>query len=139
MIFLFSYFFSVPKERRNQQTEMISHVIPAAQIRLGENFSRTKRKTNFFSKKGTAIEKGSFGVVKRGRWLRALVAVKILPTIKPSQMEAFVKEMSFACALRHPNIVATMGAVTQPYCALIMELMPWGSLKASLNDPRRRQ
>lgn len=35
--------------------------------------------------------------------------------------------------------MATMGAVTTPYCALIMELMPWGSLKASLNDTRRRE
>ena len=97
-------------------------MIPASQLRLG-----------------SAIEKGSFGVVRRARWLRANVAVKVLPTIKPTQMQAFLKEMSLACALRHPNIVATMGAITEPYCALIMELMPWGSLKASLNDPRRRQ
>lgn len=87
-------------------------------------------------KLGQAIERGSFGVVRRARWLRSIVAVKILPTIKASETMAFLKEMSYACGLRHPNIVATMGAVTQPYCALIMELMPWGSLKASLNDPR---
>lgn len=49
-----------------------------------------------------------------------------------------MKEIAYARGLRHPQIVATMGAVTKPYCALIMELMPWGSLKASLNDPRRR-
>jgi len=100
----------------------ISHVVPSHFIRLG-----------------TAIERGSFGVVRRARWLRSIVAVKMLPTLKPYQKVAFLKEMSFACGLRHPNIVATMGAVTDSYCALIMELMPWGSLKASLNDPRRRQ
>jgi serine/threonine protein kinase len=108
--------------KRHSSPVSISHVVPSKQIKLG-----------------TAIERGSFGVVRRARWLRSIVAVKVLPTIKSAQMMAFLKEMSFACGLRHPNIVATMGAVTDKYCALIMELMPWGSLKASLNDPRRRQ
>ena len=90
-------------------------------------------------KLGTAIERGSFGVVRRARWLRSIVAVKVLPTVKSAQLLSFMREKAYACGLRHPNIVATMGAVTDDYCGLIMELMAWGSLKASLNDPRRRK
>jgi serine/threonine protein kinase len=90
-------------------------------------------------KLGAAIERGSFGVVRRARWFRSLVAVKVLPTVKSAQLLSFMKEKAYACGLRHPSIVATMGAVTDDFCGLIMELMSWGSLKASLNDPRRRR
>lgn len=100
----------------------IPNIVPAKNIKLG-----------------TAIERGSFGVVRRARWLRSIVAVKVLPTVKSAQLLSFMKEKAYACGLRHPNIVATMGAVTDDYCGLIMELMAWGSLKASLNDPRRRR
>lgn len=89
-------------------------------------------------KLGAAVERGSFGVVRRARWLRSIVAVKVLPTFKTRQLSSFLREMSFACGLRHPNIVATMGAITDDYCGLVMELMPWGSMQSSLKDERRR-
>lgn len=90
-------------------------------------------------KLGAAVERGSFGVVRRAQWLRSIVAVKVLPTFKSRQLSSFLREMSFACGLRHPNIVATMGAITDGYCGLVMELMPWGSMQSSLKDERRRQ
>ena len=90
-------------------------------------------------KLGSAVERGSFGVVRRARWLRSIVAVKVLPTFKARQLTSFLREMSFACGLRHPNIVATMGAITGSYCGLVMELMPWGSMQSSLKDGRRRK
>ena len=100
----------------------IPHLIPGNKVKLG-----------------SAIERGSFGVVRRARWLRSIVAVKVLPTFKSRQLTSFLREMAFACGLRHPNIVATMGAITDKYCGLVMELMPWGSMKSSLKDESRRK
>jgi len=101
---------------------VIPHRIPSSAIKLG-----------------SAVERGSFGVVRRAKWLRSIVAVKVLPTFKARQLTSFLREMSFACGLRHPNIVATMGAITDGYCGLVMELMPWGSMQSSLKDQRRRK
>jgi len=107
----------------NREVE-ITHRIPSRDVKLG-----------------SSVEKGSYGVVRRANWLRTIVAVKVLPTFKARQLTSFLREMSFACGLRHPNIVATMGAITDSdsYSGLVMELMPWGSMSSSLKDPRRRK
>ena len=114
------------------------------------------RKNNVYFFPGAAIEKGSFGVVRRAKWLGpklsrtlkktnvsigAIVAVKVLPagSINSRHFIAFMREVAYATNLRHPNIVVTMGAVTDRWNGLIMEIMSWGSLRASLNDPRRRK
>ena len=102
---------------------IIPHCIPSKDVKLG-----------------SAVERGSFGVVRRAKWLRSIVAVKVLPTVKARQLTSFLREMSFAVGLRHPSIVATMGAITDndKYCGLVMELMPWGSMQSSFQDERRR-
>lgn len=102
----------------------ISNIVPSENIQLGG-----------------AIERGSFGVVRRAKWLGAIVAVKVLPagSINSRQFISFMREVAYATNLRHPFIVATMGVVTDKWNGLIMEVMSWGSLRASLNDPRRRR
>lgn len=86
-----------------------------------ETFPKTRRKLTFI--------------------IGAIVAVKVLPagSINSRHFIAFMREVAYATNLRHPNIVVTMGAVTDRWNGLIMEIMSWGSLRASLNDPRRRK
>lgn len=105
-----------------QTTITIPYEIPSVDVRLG-----------------SAVERGSYGVVRRAKWLRSIVAVKVLPTFQERQRASFLREMAFAVGLRHPCIVATMGAIVDgEYCGLVMELMPWGSMQSSLKDERRR-
>lgn len=57
--------------------------------------------------------------VRRARWLRAIVAVKILPTIKSSEMAAFVKEMSYVLILHKTSLVKlTRTKGTRVDCAI---------------------
>jgi hypothetical protein len=74
-----------------------------------------------------AIGNGSYGEVYRALVSGSIVAVKKLHVrnLKAEQVDAFCKEASLMCQLKHTNIVGFIGAVTEPsnlciitqYCA----------------------
>jgi serine/threonine protein kinase len=63
-----------------------------------------------------AIGNGSYGEVYRALVNGNIVAVKKLHVrnLKAEQVDAFCKEASLMCQLKHPNIVGFIGAVTEP-------------------------
>jgi len=80
---------------------------------------------------GPRIGIGSFGEVYRGQWRQTDVAVKRLldQDISPTVLEQFRDEVSIMKRLRHPNIVAFMGAVTlPPNLCIVTQFIARGSL-----------
>lgn len=63
-----------------------------------------------------AIGNGSYGEVYRAQVNGNIVAVKKLHVrnLKAEQVDAFCKEASLMCQLKHTNIVGFIGAVTEP-------------------------
>jgi GAF domain-containing protein len=78
-----------------------------------------------------AIGNGSYGEVYRAQVGGAIVAVKKLHVrnLKAEQVDAFCKEASLMCQLKHTNIVGFIGAVTEPSnLAIITQFCSRGSL-----------
>ena len=68
---------------------------------------------------------GAFASVKKGRWKKVPVAVKVLHEILSEEetVKGFVKEVELMALLRHPNIVTFFGAVFEEGSAcLVSEL-----------------
>ncbi|KAJ3277410.1 hypothetical protein HK104_003321 [Borealophlyctis nickersoniae] len=95
------------------------------------------------------IGSGGFGIVRKGTWCGTPVAVKVLKcqTLTERELKHFVHEAKTNHAIpRHTNIVAFFGIIDeQGHYALVMELMPKGSLYALIDsgqslawDRRRR-
>ncbi len=81
------------------------------------------------------LGKGSFGIVYKGSYQFAQVAVKKLHTdnLSSSAYEEFRQEAEMMAQLRHPNIVHFYGYCSIPKC-LVIEYMPKGSLFSVLQD-----
>lgn len=80
---------------------------------------------------GEPIGTGGFGVVFKGEYRGADVAIKKLKSqvMNKTQLEEFAKESAVMIGLRHPNILLFMGVcLDPPDLAIITEFMPRGSL-----------
>jgi serine/threonine protein kinase len=91
---------------------------------------------------GPRIGAGGFGEVYKCKWENVMVAVKTLQKIEDDDPQAvmaeFMVEMKLMSKLRHPNIVAFLGAsITAPKLAIILEFMPGGSLYRAIHRRRR--
>ncbi|KAJ3297925.1 hypothetical protein HK104_011385 [Borealophlyctis nickersoniae] len=78
------------------------------------------------------LGRGGFGIVRKGTWGGAQVAVKILSdqALTERELNDFRLEARTNHAIpRHANILAFFGIIDEPgHYALVMELMPKGSL-----------
>ncbi|ODN06311.1 Mitogen-activated protein kinase kinase kinase 7, partial [Orchesella cincta] len=71
------------------------------------------------------VGKGSFGVVKKGKWRDKYVAIKKIES--DAEKKAFQVEVRQLSRISHPNIVKLYGACMRPVC-LVMEYAEGGSL-----------
>ena len=62
--------------------------------------------------KGRPLGRGSHGVVKKAHWRGKPVAVKQVPLDDDEAAVAMQRELKALRALRHPNVVALLGALT---------------------------
>jgi Ran GTPase-activating protein (RanGAP) involved in mRNA processing and transport/predicted Ser/Thr protein kinase len=85
------------------------------------------------------LGKGAYGVVFKGTWQHAEVAIKQFHLTRPTFEMAteFQKEAKLMARLRFPNIVQLYGVSVDkiPYC-IVMEYMPQGSLYDVLHSTR---
>lgn len=72
------------------------------------------------------IGKGTFGLVRRGRWRGQDVAVKCIES--DHERKAFLVEVRQLSRVSHPNIVKLYGARVHPPVCLVMEYAEGGSL-----------
>ena len=86
--------------------------------------------------KGRPLGRGSHGVVKKATWRSKPVAVKQVPLDDDEAAVAMQRELKALRALRHPNVVALLGALTDDDEGLlwaILEFAPHGSLHRMLH------
>ncbi|PTQ35465.1 hypothetical protein MARPO_0071s0076 [Marchantia polymorpha] len=80
---------------------------------------------------GARIGEGSCGTVYRATWLGSDVAVKLFSgqAYCPEVLDEFRQEVSIMKAMRHPNVLLFMGAITEPrHMSIVTEFVPRGSL-----------
>ncbi len=85
------------------------------------------------------LGEGGFGVVFKGVWGHAPVAIKQLKLhrLSGSALEEFGHETTVMFGLRHPNIVQLFAVCVEPgRVCMVMEYMPKGSLFQVLHDPK---
>ncbi len=86
--------------------------------------------------KGRPLGRGSHGVVKAAKWRGQPVAVKQVPLDDDEAAVAMQRELKALRALRHPNVVALLGALTDDDEGLlwaVLEFAPHGSLHRMLH------
>ena len=98
-------------------------------------------------KKFGEMAEGSFGIVYRGEWEGANVAVKEMrlpaANLGAEELEEVVgeyrKEVSRLCQLRHPNVLSFFGTVTNlPTLGIVTELMEM-DMRKYLRTPSSKQ
>jgi hypothetical protein len=113
--------------RNDQLQEQVKRewVIPFSEIKLTER-----------------VAEGSFGVVMKGRYNNADVAVKVLKSNVDDQdelIESFEHEVSILKSLRHPNIVLFMGvALNGTNRFIVTEFMHGKSLDTIIHKSSRK-
>ena len=87
---------------------------------------------------GVPLGTGGWAEVKIGQFRGTNVAVKSLHTIilTPHNRNLFMREMTIAARVRHPNLVQFIGATTEGHPMILMELMPT-SLRGILESHER--
>ncbi|KAH3766995.1 tyrosine protein kinase [Pelomyxa schiedti] len=85
------------------------------------------------------IGEGTFGIVFKGTWRGAEVAIKVLKnqdqTYTKQNKEDFEREVQMMVSLKHPQIVTFYGAVfVQGSLAIVTEFMPYGNLQSLMKD-----
>lgn len=81
------------------------------------------------------LGKGSFGVVRKGKWRGMLVAIKVIDG--EEEKKAFSTEKNQLSRVSHPNIVQLYGACTKNPVCLVMEYAEGGSLYNVLHPETR--
>ena len=82
---------------------------------------------------GAELGRGSFGIVRRGRWQHMDVAIKEL--MDPQVLQNFEQEVAVMASLHHSNVIHLCGACLDPgHYSLVMEYMPKGSLYKVLHN-----
>jgi len=81
------------------------------------------------------IGRGAVGDVHKAKWNQIDVAVKQLTTINEDTMRSFRREILLTSQLRHPNIIALMGAIwSDKIVGIVLEFATGGSLYDALNN-----
>lgn len=86
---------------------------------------------------GTQLAGGGFATLHAARWMGVRVAAKRIfdPVISAELQAEFDNEVALLAELRHPNVVALLGAVSAPpTLCLVTELQPRGSLYRALHE-----
>lgn len=86
--------------------------------------------------RGRPLGRGSHGVVKQATWRGTPVTVKQVPLDDDEAAAAMQRELKALRALRHPNVVALLGALNDEDEGLlwaILEFAPFGSLHRMLH------
>ncbi|MFA6409314.1 MAG: protein kinase [Gammaproteobacteria bacterium] len=86
---------------------------------------------------GAELGRGSFGIVRRGRWQHMDVAIKelIMQQMDPQVLQNFEQEVAMMASLHHSNVIHLCGACLDPgHYSLVMEYMPKGSLYKVLHN-----
>ena len=86
--------------------------------------------------RGRPLGRGAHGVVKRAAWRGRTVAVKMVSVDDDDAAVAMRRELKALRALRHPNVVALLGAVADDDEGLlwaVLEFAPHGSLHRLLH------
>jgi len=86
---------------------------------------------------GAELGRGSFGIVRRGRWQHTEVAIKelIMQQMDPQVLQNFEQEIGVMASLHHPNVIHLCGACMDPgHYSLVMEYMPKDSLYKVLHN-----
>lgn len=106
----------------------------ACDISSEATFFITYTKLTFYEELG----RGGYGVVFRGEYQHAPVAIKqlLLGRLTEDSYREFTAETAIWKKLHHPNIVQLYGiSVDNPgHCSMVMELMPQGSLYSVLHN-----
>ena len=103
---------------RSSQLSMNQHLLAPSEIELKQR-----------------IGSGSFGEVFQGIYVGESVAVKTMIDINEENVKSFRREILLTATLRHPNIVAFVGACwTKELMCLVLEWVPKGSLGDMLAD-----
>ncbi len=84
------------------------------------------------------LGQGGFGAVYKGRWSGRDVAIKVLVCKLTGDVEKdFRQELAVMLGLRSPQVVQTFGGILAgPTQAIVMELMPRGSLYGLLREEK---
>mmetsp|Transcript_10819 Transcript_10819/g.43803 ORF Transcript_10819/g.43803 Transcript_10819/m.43803 type:complete len:397 (-) Transcript_10819:67-1257(-) len=79
---------------------------------------------------GAELGRGSYGIVREGKWRHSPVAIKILYQDAQAQdRELFEREVRIMATLHHPNIVQFFGFTRSPELSLVIEYFPEGSVE----------
>ena len=81
------------------------------------------------------VARGAFGAVHLAQWRSTTVAVKVLlrGATTPKQIDAYLKELDLTSKLRHPSVVALLGAcMTLPNLCIVLEYAARGGLDTLL-------
>ena len=85
------------------------------------------------------VARGAFGAVHLAQWRSTTVAVKVLlrGATTPKQIDAYLKELDLTSQLRHPRVVALLGAcMTLPNLCIVLEYASRGGLDGVLYPKR---
>ena len=84
---------------------------------------------------GAELARGAFGAVHRAQWRGTTVAVKVqlASTLGEKELGAYLAELDFTAALRHPHVVMLLAACLEvPRLCIVLEFASNGALDGIL-------
>jgi len=82
------------------------------------------------------IGRGALGDVHLAKWNNVMVAIKQLAKIEEETLREFRKEVLLMSQLRHPNIIALLGALwNEKIVGIVLEFAEKGSLAGVMRNP----
>ena len=127
--------------QEREQKEEIKKELEATKLKLEETISALVPiiPSDTISKEESPLAQGGYGVIYRGEWLGATIAIKELITLQftHNAIVEFKEEAYKMARLRSPYVVTTYGITLniqgQPK-GIVMEYMPEGSLSTILHS-----